>query len=121
MFFNLATCPSGWTELSAARGRYLVGTPSGGTVSGTAGTALTDLENRAVGQHMHTYSETSHSHTQQKPVLSAVDAQSASNVIRRYTTTGNVVAQTSGITINSTGTVAGTNAPYMQLLLCQKD
>ena len=48
MFFNLASCPSGWTELTAARGRYLVGLTSGGTLAGTAGTALTNLENRAV-------------------------------------------------------------------------
>ncbi|HBB67406.1 MAG TPA: hypothetical protein DCZ93_08945 [Elusimicrobia bacterium] len=121
MYFNLATCPAGWTELTLLRGRYLVGVPSGGTISGAVGTQLTNLENRAVGQHTHTYSETSHSHTQQKPVLSAVDSQSAAQVIRRYTFSGNITAQTSGITINSAGTVAGTNAPYMQLLLCQKD
>src|SRR5688500_7198572 len=42
-FFNLAACPSGWTELTGARGRYLVGVPSGGTLGGTAGTALTNL------------------------------------------------------------------------------
>ena len=49
-FFDLASCPSGWSELTAARGRYLVGLPSGGTLSGTAGTAPTNLENRPVGR-----------------------------------------------------------------------
>ena len=53
MPFNLASCPSGWTELTNARGRYLVGRPSGGTLLGTAGTALTNRENRAAGQHLH--------------------------------------------------------------------
>jgi hypothetical protein len=33
MFFNLATCPPGWTELVSARGRYLVGLPSAGTLA----------------------------------------------------------------------------------------
>jgi hypothetical protein len=47
-------CPTGWTELTAARGRYLVAKPSAGTLGGTVGTALTDQENRDVGQHAHT-------------------------------------------------------------------
>lgn len=37
-----ASCPSGTTEVTAARGRFLVGNPSGGTVGTTLGTALTD-------------------------------------------------------------------------------
>ena len=53
MAFNLASCPSGWTELTSARGRYIVGLPSGGTLAGTAGTALSNQENRPVGQHNH--------------------------------------------------------------------
>src|SRR3990167_9142688 len=39
-----AACPEGWTELTAARGRFIVGVPSGGTVAGTKGTALGDLD-----------------------------------------------------------------------------
>ncbi|MBI5743149.1 MAG: hypothetical protein HY952_01235 [Elusimicrobia bacterium] len=36
-------CPTDWTELAAAQGRYLVGNPSGGALSGTLGTAMTNL------------------------------------------------------------------------------
>ena len=48
-FFNLDTCPTGWTALTEAQGRYLVGLPSGGTRAATVGTALSNTENRAVG------------------------------------------------------------------------
>jgi hypothetical protein len=51
MFFDLPSCPSGWTELAAARGRAIVGLPSGGASLGTVGTPLTNLEDRA---HAHT-------------------------------------------------------------------
>ena len=56
MFFNLASCPSGWTELTAARGRTITGLPSGGALAGTVGTALTNLENRT---HTHSVPITS--------------------------------------------------------------
>ena len=68
MFFNLGSCPSGWSELTVASGRYLVGTG--------------DLEGRGTR-----------------------DTRSAQT----------------GITVNNEGEVAGTNSPYIQLLVCQKD
>jgi len=46
MSFNLSSCPSGWTEVTAAQGRAIVGLPSGGTLTGTVGSGLGDLENR---------------------------------------------------------------------------
>jgi hypothetical protein len=49
------SCASGWSEVTAARGRYVVGYQAGATLGGTVGTAFTvDQENRAVGQHTHT-------------------------------------------------------------------
>jgi hypothetical protein len=47
MMFDLSACPSGWTELTQARGRALVGLPAGGTGGGTVGTPLGNLEDRA--------------------------------------------------------------------------
>ena len=35
MYTVSSACPTGWTEFTAARGRYIVGVPSGGTVSST--------------------------------------------------------------------------------------
>lgn len=53
MHFALPECPSGWSELTAARGRTLVGLPASGSLAGTSGTPLGNLETR---QHTHTVS-----------------------------------------------------------------
>jgi hypothetical protein len=52
VIFN-GSCPTGWTEVEATRGRYVVGTPLGGTNGSMVGTALTNGENREVGKHSH--------------------------------------------------------------------
>src|SRR5712692_343113 len=53
MHFNLLVCPSGWTALTSAQGRYIVGTAPGQDVSGTVGSALSFGENRPAGRHAH--------------------------------------------------------------------
>jgi hypothetical protein len=141
MFFNLDTCPPGWHELTEARGRYLVGLPDGGTLGATVGTALSDSEDRPVGRHTHDYSDPGHDHSINDPghrhytpsVLRAGTtwgdetglphfASSISGQYTDYSTTGiSINSRTTGITINYTGSVSGTNAPYMQLLACEKD
>lgn len=141
MFFNLNSCPSGWNELTDAQGRYLVGLPDGGTLGATVGTALTDSENRSVGSHSHSYSDPGHSHAINDPGHFHYTASVlrrggtwgdqngspayASNSIGAYTDrrgTGiGVNPRTTGITINPTGATDGTNAPYLQLLVCEKD
>ncbi|GBE19574.1 hypothetical protein BMS3Abin17_00298 [archaeon BMS3Abin17] len=90
MFFNLASCPSGWSELTSARGRYLVGLNSGGSLAATQGTALTDQEDRS-------------------------GTKGLSNPEEVHGATG------APVYTMMRKTVAGTNAPYMQLLVCQKD
>ena len=66
MTFNLASCPSGWSEVTDAQGRALVGLPSGGTLGGIVGTDLTNLEDRTHYHYVNTpsaISSTSGSHT----------------------------------------------------------
>ncbi len=124
LFFNLSACPSGWTELTSARGRYIVGLPAGGTLGATVGTALSNQENRPVGQHTHTINDPGHNHPLfHKPSigLSGTDfmPNSGATLALQYPYPSNS-AQT-GISLLNTGSVAGTNAPYIQLLVCQKN
>lgn len=58
------TCPPGWSTFTAAQGRVIVGLVSGGTNAATVGTALSNLENRPVGQHVHSVTDGGHTHTQ---------------------------------------------------------
>jgi len=57
MFFNLGSCPAGWSEFTPAKGRYIVGrVASTGVVVGSAFTS--DGESRATGQHSHSFTGT---------------------------------------------------------------
>ena len=72
MFFNLVSCPVGWSEVVVAKGRAIVGVPNGGTLAGTVGTSLSDMEDRT---HTHdvnpsstgTTSSGSHNHAANPP------------------------------------------------------
>ena len=122
MFFNLASCPTGWSELDAAKGRYLVGVPSGGTLGGTSGTPLGNLESRPVGQHTHSATDSGHSHG----VTARLEGSGNAGIGLLYgfgstTTQAHAPGQGfSSISVAGTGSVAGTNAPYLQLRVCQK-
>jgi hypothetical protein len=120
-FFVLAACPTGWTEYTAARGLYIVGLPSGGTLEGkpASQTALTDKENRATGQHTHTVTDPGHVHAYQQAGGSSGSKFIAEDIDFSNGTT-NTASSTTGVTVNNAGTVAGTNAPYVQLLACRK-
>ena len=166
----VAACPFGWSEYTTARGRYVVGTPSGGTDEGIVGTVLSDLENRPAGQHTHIFTGAAlgtHTHTFTGDALAThghavtdpghvhaqdertdVDVTGGDNAwhdggaSQGQTTDSN----TTGLTVDSAsggtpsganaavsagtpagtnavpaGSVAGTNAPYVQLRYCQKD
>ena len=102
MSFNLSACPTGWTEATAVQGRYIVGKPTGGTLGGTTGTALSNLEDRPTGRHAHTYDQ---------PVSSGKVTGANS---------GSTIYGPSSRTSGYTGAVNGTNAPYIQYLMCQK-
>lgn len=120
-FFNLAACPSGWTALVAAEGRYVVGKPAAGTLAGTVGTALTDLENRPVGQHNHTITDPGHNHTFNGASSSGGASPTATPQGFLNFSAVATANNSTGISINNAGAVAGTNAPYIQLLACQKN
>ena len=118
-FFDLASCPSGWTDLVNAQGRYLVGLPGGGTLNGEVGQVLTNLENRAVGQHGHNITDPAHSHT-----YSGIWGGSSMPYNQQggagYAANTNTAGAGTGINVQNTGAVPGTNAPYIQLRVCKK-
>ncbi|MES2285682.1 MAG: hypothetical protein V4547_08340 [Bacteroidota bacterium] len=125
VYVNLAACPTGWTELIAAQGRYIVGLTSGGTLAATSGTALSDIESRPVGQHSHTITDPGHNHLSGdfSYVFNGTfdwNFGGASPNVRNVSGVP-VSTSTTGITINNSGLVAGTNAPYIQLKVCQKN
>jgi hypothetical protein len=145
-------CPSGWSEYTAGRGRYVVGLPLSGTNAATVGTALTNLENRPVGQHSHAITDPGHNHTQNAHGHGVSDpghAHTVPNLVNENVLLGSVggVAATRpsgtsavgtaapgltaanatatnqaispGVTIDNAGSVLGTNAPYLQLVICR--
>lgn len=143
------SCPTGWTEFTELRGRAPVGLPLSGTNGANVGTALTDVENRAVGTHGHAVTDDGHNHTQQAHAhtvsgshvhgtwatttfgfsgISGVNHTEAAGTTSTSTSTTGVTidnatgtnsSATTGATVNNTATVAGTNAPYTQLMYCR--
>lgn len=120
---GIGECPPGWSVFEEARGRYIVGLPVGGSVNGIVGTPLKNMENRPVGEHTHEVIDPGHS--QYKSMCSEDDAvEDGWNRIGcewdRRSFYQKQITET-GISIQNTGTVPGTNAPYIQLLACRRD
>jgi hypothetical protein len=133
-YFDLANCPAGWSEYVPGRGRYVTGVNPGGTRGGTAGTALSNLEDRPTGQHAHSVQDPGHTHAVQikgdRLTVPGNNAIAGNNGTSNITLAGDASTDTpaagiirgvTGISVNAAGDVAGTNAPYVQLLACRKD
>jgi hypothetical protein len=101
LFVAASSCPQGYAEYTPLRGRYPVGLPAGGTAQAQVGTALANLENRPAGAHTHT-------------VTSGDDTPGTT------LTAVNVAPPSRLHTTSDGGLVAGTNAPYIQLIGCRK-
>lgn len=133
-FYNGAACPSGWAEVTAARGRLLVGLPAGGTLAGTAGpAALTNLGTVTI--------TTVPAHTHGAGTLVFASAGAHTHTYPIGDGAGGNSAQLAGTTADDTGltssdgahthTVSGTSAstgsasvdvtmPYIQFIACRK-
>ena len=101
--FNAPECPQGWRPLETARGRYIVGLTPGGTLGGTVGRSLTDQENRVSGKHTHDY-----------------DAFYVGGSGGEIEWGKDARRQGESRASSPAGEVQGTNAPYVQLLVCEK-
>jgi hypothetical protein len=134
MFFTSSSCPAGYVPYELGQGRYVVGAPASAPVGGTVGNALSDRENRPVGQHTHVATQPAHNHNWNDPGhthqirSSDNDANGGNNDygsadFRRNNTerafTGiRFDPQAPVITVEDAGSVAGTPAPYVQLRVC---
>jgi|CXWL01.1.fsa_nt_gi hypothetical protein len=134
-----ASCPAGSAEYTTARGFYIVGLPSGGTSATSVGTALTNLENRAAGQHLHSVDPpstavvvTDPEHTHTIPArggsafggaeLARSDNSGTAGTPSTNSNTTGITASVDIAAFNSAngGSVVGTNAPYIHLLVCRQ-
>jgi hypothetical protein len=117
IFYDGSSCPSGWTEFTSARGRVVVGLPSGGTLDGTVGTALTDLQ---IPTHRHDLPfHVNPSNPYFTYEISPAPPTGSSALANRWTPTtqGQYAYDTRArvSTLDNTSTI-----PYIQLLVCKK-
>lgn len=108
--FFKTECPTdaGWSSYGPGQGRYLVGVPRSGTVEASVGMELSDKENRPAGQHQHTYNRYNFANRRGDPQM-----------MFRSPGGGLVVVGTEK-TDSGDGLKPGTNAPYIQLHVCEK-
>jgi hypothetical protein len=121
MFFDLASCPEGWTEMADAQGRTLVGLPSSGTLGGTVGSALSDIEDRG---HTHTVDPESfdssavggHSHFVDPPSASTSSSGSHSHEVLSFDgSTWSAGSGTQIVTWASGGVASSSSASFRPL------
>jgi hypothetical protein len=116
MFFDLPACPPGWVEFTEGRGRFVVGLTPNGTFLGTRGVALADLEDRPVGRHTHAISDPGHDHGYTPPVWTSTGDGASKAGVGSPVKTSKELTQ---ISLDDAGDEPGTNAPYVQLLVCR--
>lgn len=144
IFFDGTTCPTGYGEVTAARGRVIVGLVSGGTLARTVDTALSNGQSTG---HSHSYSEVpAHSHGLSDPghrhnIITRNDdfncsgdgsgyfgvarcpdngwyRWNADNAAQAEGTTTGISVQTAGVSSPSTSSAGA--VPYIQYLVCRK-
>ena len=138
IFYNGTTCPAGWSAFTAAEGRVVVGLTTGGTLAGTSGDPLTDLESLShghsvnppatvsgsAGSHSHDFSSGGPTSTSRVTPLPLVGTSVASNSHIHSGTTGTDGYHSHSTDIAefaSSDTATDTVLPYVQLLTCVKN
>ena len=137
VFFNLTTCPTGWIELTEARGRVAVGLPTGGTLAGLIGTAMNDMGSRTISdvpRHTHGVNDPGHGHqirSRNDEFNCSGDGSGLFEVAKcrdnGFFTWNEIrgmgaMNRTTRIAINSAGlSSVDVTIPYIQLLVCQKN
>jgi hypothetical protein len=111
-YFNARQCPPTWHEADKLRGRYVVGMVPGGTLEGSDGKPLGNMEDRPTGDHTHQFDyATGHRNED------VSDGHTPGIDVSSYARTDSAQGRTFGVASG----VQGTNAPYVQYLACMKD
>ena len=129
VYFDLPTCPPGWSEATEVKGKSLVGFSPGGTLglSSSVGQALSNMENRATGQHNHSSSQDPHQHSSYYEYMRIQTGNWVENArccCSWFGWTGSWTDTDSrqpAVNVDNAGSVPGTNAPYIQFLACKKN
>lgn len=144
--FDLPSCPAGWNAYTPALGRYLVAGSAPGVL---VGAALANGENRMAGGHSHnvappvryTTSVGDHAHgyndllmtvkTEKTAAIYDGSAWAAAGTVLRTAPISDDDFWSAGVHTHeldipafrssSVGSGSGTNAPYVTLLVCQKN
>ena len=103
--------PNGWSDFTEGRGRYIVGLQPGGKLAQPVGEELEDQENRATGKHIHDHTNS---------YVGGSDGPKRIEGGNSYPRQTPTVKTTATLAESGTTISDGTNAPYVQLLLCQR-
>lgn len=118
-FFDGSECPENWSPYANAMGRYVVGLTDGGVSEATVGTALADQEMRSAGEHAHPYTRVVLSGNNNSGFKLSDNGThlSAREIVRER----NSHSEDRDGDGTNDAPVAGTNAPYVQLMACREN
>lgn len=124
--FNLASCPSGWSEVTDARGRMLIGVGTLGaatyTLGGTGGYAYVTLTTTEMPSHNHTATTTITRSNSNYDVVGHTGifgmGQAVANEGSGAVTTLTLTAATT-VNNNGSGAAHENRPPYLGMLFCE--
>lgn len=125
MFFDLATCPAGWSAATFAEGRVAVGRPATGTLRRQVGSAMAGNSDPAHGHTMQNAGYHSHSGNTGNWVgwrNTTINYSAVPGYTSPYHIVSNLEIAANGDhahAINATG--AGDVVPYVYLTVCRKN
>ena len=127
-YISSGTTRTGWAEYDSARGRMIVGLPSGGTNEGTVGTALTNVQDKTHNHSItHTHNIALSSDNQEIEIFGqniyGTHALARTAKENAVSDTGSANADlTAGTNVANSGTSATSNVlAYIQLMAIKKD
>jgi hypothetical protein len=129
MAFDLAACPSGWTELTGARGRAIIGADNGHAPGSQGGSATVTLSVDQMPTHSHGLMDPGHAH---QPATGTAFVTGGTGFMNAQVQTGGggasfvlpglTASTTTGIKMQDAGggKPVDVTPPYLALIYCKK-